>query len=442
MHREGGGQFNKTYQSPIAPQRNLLKPNLNNCERQDTTSFEARASFDHSDKHGGTYRETCRGGIDFRIPGMTHSAVQEHDHIRKKAVQKLIHQFEHHPNKEALQEDQQQKRAFNPFSEQSKEMIYSMGNMEYFEISEITPNIQCSNCVTCWPKGTVYCTCGTCLRPSHKVRKLNSGFVIKKARPIGNATGTQTDRESTIKPMSLLSKRRRRSTHQYRIDSIQDRFLGCLTYRQSQLNIGWTEDHCARLDQIAADDHSYIATAAERARRENTWVLVLNSSGPNGPLNQREYYQDDKRICELLYQESGQAHHRLHPREQVRVRPDQPLAWHDEGSKRVDPKTGWKWYDTQPAASSSSSGWQPSARRQSSSWSQTSTGVGVFFFSSQGVSLAGNGDSFVNDGVCKHCTQPTHTSHARTREFSRVAQDLSHRVRFHVALTKQSFFTS
>ena len=28
---------------------------------------------------------------------------------------------------------------------------------------------------------------------------------------------------------------------------------------------------------------------------------------------------------------------------------------------RVDPETGWKWYDTQPAASSSSSGWQPSA---------------------------------------------------------------------------------
>ena len=28
-----------------------------------------------------------------------------------------------------------------------------------------------------------------------------------------------------------------------------------------------------------AEDHSYIATAAERQRRENTWVLMLNSSG-------------------------------------------------------------------------------------------------------------------------------------------------------------------
>ena len=28
-----------------------------------------------------------------------------------------------------------------------------------------------------------------------------------------------------------------------------------------------------------AEDHSYIATVAERQRRENTWVLMINSSG-------------------------------------------------------------------------------------------------------------------------------------------------------------------
>ena len=154
--------------------------------------------------------------------------------------------------------------------------------------------------------------------------------------------------------MSLQKKRRRRGSHQYR-----DRFLRCPIYRRSQLDIGWTQDHCARLDEIAAEDHSYIATAAERARRKNTWVLEHNSAGPNGPMNQREDYQETKRIKECLYQESGHAHQRLHPREQVRQRPDQPFAWHNEGSERVNPKTGWKWYDTQPSASSSSStsGW-------------------------------------------------------------------------------------
>ena len=125
--------YSKTDQSPSAPQKVVLKPNFN-YEGQDTTSSDARKSFDHSDKHGGTYRETCRGEMDFRIQGLHHSAFQEHDHIRKQAVQKFIHQFENHPNKEALQEDLQQKRAFNPFSEKAKEVIYSMGNVEYFEM--------------------------------------------------------------------------------------------------------------------------------------------------------------------------------------------------------------------------------------------------------------------------------------------------------------------
>ena len=96
--KSGEDLYSKTYQSHVAPQRVVLKPNLN-YERQDTTSSDARKSFDHSDKHGETYRETCRGETDFRILGLPLSAVQEHDHIRKQAVQKLIHQFEHHPNK-------------------------------------------------------------------------------------------------------------------------------------------------------------------------------------------------------------------------------------------------------------------------------------------------------------------------------------------------------
>ena len=58
-------------------------------------------------------------------------------------------------------------------------------------------------------------------------------------------------------------------------------------------------DRRTRLDEIAAEGHSFFATAAERTRRENTWVLVL------------------------------------------------------EGSERIDPKTGWRWYNSNPSASSS-----------------------------------------------------------------------------------------
>ena len=153
-----------------------------------------------------------------RIQGLPISAVQEHDHIRKEAVQKLIHQFETHPNKEALQADLKQNHAFNPFSEQSKDMIYSMGNMEYFEVYEITPKIQCSNCMTYWPKSIVCCKCGTCLRPLDRVRKLNSdrydvlsipNYVIKKGPTHGARGNTERDRESTIMPNALLKRRKK-----------------------------------------------------------------------------------------------------------------------------------------------------------------------------------------------------------------------------------------
>ena len=144
--------------------------------------------------------------------------------------------------------------------------------------------------------------------------------------------------------------------------------MRCPRYRQSQSDIGWTEEHCARLDEIAAEEDSFFAAGAERTKRENTWVLVLNSSGPNGTMNQREDYQEAKIIRERLFQESGKADTRLHPCEQVRQRPRQPLAWHDEGSERIDSKTGWRWSNSNPSASSSSSGWQPSSWWQSSSW--------------------------------------------------------------------------
>ena len=112
--------------------------------------------------------------------------------------------------------------------------------------------------------------------------------------------------------------------------SILDRFLKSPRYREARANIGWDEEHCPRNDAAAADDHSYIAAASERFRRENARVLVSNSSGPNGPMNQREDYHEAMKIKERLCEESGKGNTRLHPSEQVRQRPRQPLAWRDE----------------------------------------------------------------------------------------------------------------
>ena len=75
-------------------------------------------------------------------------------------VHNLIQQIENHPQRKALQSDLQQHRAFNPFSEESKDAIKTAGNTELCEIVDVEPKSQCRACLTYWNVGIVYCTCG------------------------------------------------------------------------------------------------------------------------------------------------------------------------------------------------------------------------------------------------------------------------------------------
>ena len=72
------------------------------------------------------------------------------------------------------------------------------GNVECFELCEISPLVPCPYCLTYWTEGIVYCTCGTCLVPTELTRKLNGdwfdalkvpNFVIKKGAQHGAPHG-------------------------------------------------------------------------------------------------------------------------------------------------------------------------------------------------------------------------------------------------------------
>ena len=187
--------------------------------------------------------------------------------------------------------------------------------MEYFKICKITSEVPCHNCVTYWTKGIAYCTGGTCLRPSDKTRKRNKdrfdvlsipNDVIKKGRSHG-ARHRNTERQRIYHAAHVSAKRAKKRGH----ESMLARMFNSFRIRES----------------LKSTAH---ATASERFRRENDWVFVLNSSGPNGPMNQRD--QNQERSCE----ESGKGNTGLHPSEQVRQRPGQPFAGHSEGIERVD----------------------------------------------------------------------------------------------------------
>ena len=101
---------------------------------------------------------TDEENIDFNISGVPNAMVKRPHGIN---VHNLIQQIENHPQRKALQSDLQQHHAFNPFSEESKDVIMVAGNTELCEIVDVEPKSQCKTCLTYWNTGIVYCTCGT-----------------------------------------------------------------------------------------------------------------------------------------------------------------------------------------------------------------------------------------------------------------------------------------
>ena len=65
--------------------------------------------------------------IDFNISGIPDATVKRSQSI---SVHDLIQKIESHPQKEAIQNDLEQHRPFNPFSAKSKVAIMAAGNTE------------------------------------------------------------------------------------------------------------------------------------------------------------------------------------------------------------------------------------------------------------------------------------------------------------------------
>ena len=101
-----------------------------------------------------------RGGHPFQHLG---SAEFDCETITWHQRSQLIQQMENYPQRQALQSDPQQHRAFNPFSKESKDAIKQLETLNYGRC-EVEPKSQCRACLTHWSAGIVYCTCGHFLR--------------------------------------------------------------------------------------------------------------------------------------------------------------------------------------------------------------------------------------------------------------------------------------
>ena len=164
--------------------------------------------------------------IDFNISGVPNAMVKRSHGIN---VHNLIQQIKNHPQRQALQSDLQQHRAFNPFSRESKDAITAAGNIELCEIVDVEPKSQCRACLTYWDAGIVYCTCGHFFQDdTTENRKCISSvlhlfsipnFYIRKGRPHGHRYG----KKEGCKEFHTAKQLQRRCRKK-KYENIHDRF--------------------------------------------------------------------------------------------------------------------------------------------------------------------------------------------------------------------------
>ena len=186
--------------------------------QESTKEIEKEILFGHEDIKHSTRTGRPAGGqestkvedldIDFRVPGLSHAVVKEAENFR---VQELVKKIENHPHREALQADLQQNNVYNPFSNNSKEMIRELGNVELFELCETIPKVQ----FLYWNQGMICCTCGQFLVESASRRKFHKlrldalsipHYVIKKGPDRGARHGKLKNRKSTKKKPGMRGR--------------------------------------------------------------------------------------------------------------------------------------------------------------------------------------------------------------------------------------------
>ena len=98
-------------------------PNSRHVQK-DVHVSESRKSDDRENEVH-QHRATCGSDhcVDFRTPGIPHSAVEQVETNRKEKVRRLIEQFESHPNRNMFLKDYEKSEEINHFSQESKDLI-------------------------------------------------------------------------------------------------------------------------------------------------------------------------------------------------------------------------------------------------------------------------------------------------------------------------------
>ena len=87
---------------------------------------------------------------------------------------------------------------------------------------------------------------------------------------------------------------------------VHERFLRDQVYRESQHKIGWTEQKCIEMDELAQQHHTYRVSEEEFKRYQSQWYLTLNKWCKNAPMRLRSDFRAALSLKKSLHRESGE----------------------------------------------------------------------------------------------------------------------------------------
>ena len=100
---------------------------------------------------------------------------------------------------------------------------------------------------------------------------------------------------------------------------IHERFLRDQVYRESQLAVGWTEQQCMEMDELAKQNHTYRLSTEDFKRYQGQ--LYLNKSGKNAPMRLRPDFRAAVSLKNRLHREPG-----------------------EEMAEPISPQKFWRWH--------------------------------------------------------------------------------------------------
>ena len=239
---------------------------------QENYHFKSRDTVDKFDL------ATDDTNIDFSVSGIPEEVVKRSETFN---ILQLIRRITRHPQKQAVQNDLDQKQSFNEFSAESKKAIKEAGNIEISEIVNAEPKSQCKSCLNHCNPGVIYCVCGRLMSTdSAENRKYISStldsfsianFYMRKDRPRGHRYGKAPGCKEYHTAHQLAKKCRKKG-----YESIYDRYIRDMAFRSAMIEHSRTEQVILEMDKLANEDHSYKASKEEIEFYRGNWWLHSN----------------------------------------------------------------------------------------------------------------------------------------------------------------------